>query len=106
MKYRITVQLPGQERTPTEELLERAVLLLEAVAEYGAIYPAAKKLGINYSHAWSSIRKVELSLGEDLLVRVGGSSGCKLTARALELTKEYRRVQAAAQAAADRVTAR
>ena len=30
MKYRITVQLPRQERTPSEELLERAVLLLEA----------------------------------------------------------------------------
>ena len=37
----------------------------------------------------------------DLLVRVGGSSGCKLTERAIALTKEYRRVQAAAQAAAD-----
>ena len=105
MKYRITVQLPRQERTPTEELLERTVQLLEAVAEYGAIYPAAKKLGVNYSHAWSSIRKVELSLGEELLVRVGGSSGCKLTERAIALTKEYRRVQAAAQAAADRVSA-
>ena len=58
MKYRITVQLPRQERTPSEELLERAVLLLEGVAEYGAIYPAAKKLGINCSYAWSSIKKV------------------------------------------------
>ena len=104
MKYRITVQLPRQERTPSEELLERVVLLLEGVAEYGAIYPAAKKLGINYSYAWSSIKKVELSLGEDLLVRVGGSTGCKLTERAEALTKEYRRVQAAAQTAADSVS--
>ena len=101
MKFRVNVQLPKQDRTPGEELLERTVLLLEGVAEYGAIYPAARKLGITYSHAWSSIRKVELSLGEDLLVRVGGSAGCKLTARAEALTREYRRVQAAAQAAAD-----
>ena len=99
------VGLPGENGRESGELLARTVLLLEAVAEYGAIYPAAKKLGINYSHAWSSIRKVELSLGEDLLVRVGGSSGCKLTERAIALTKEYRRVQAAAQAAADRVSA-
>ena len=98
------VGLPGENGRESGELLARTVLLLEAVAEYGAIYPAAKKLGINYSHAWSSIRKVELSLGEDLLVRVGGSSGCKLTERAIALTKEYRRVQAAAQTAADRAS--
>ena len=101
MKYRITVQLPDSEKT--DDLLARTVLLLETVAECGAIYPAARKLGINYSHAWSSIRKVELSLGEDLLVRTGGSFGCKLTARAIALTKEYRRVEKAAQAAADKV---
>lgn len=100
MKYRITVQLPDKETS--DDLLARAVRLLEAVARYGAILPAAKKLGINYSYAWSSIRKVEKALGEELLIRTGGSTGCKLTARALELTKEYRRVEKAAQAAADK----
>ena len=100
MKYRITVQLPGKEKA--DDLLARTVLLLEAVARYGAIYPAAKKLGINYSYAWSSIRRVEEALGEELLIRAGGSTGCKLTRRAMELTKEYRRVEKAAQEAADR----
>lgn len=101
MKYRISVHLPSQERSGQDELLERTVQLLEAVADCGAIYPAARKLGINYSHAWSSIRRVELLLGEDLLIRCGGSVGCKLTARATALIGEYRRVQAAAQSAAD-----
>ena len=103
MKYRITVQLPGRDKS--DDLLARTVLLLEAVARYGAIYPAAKKLGINYSYAWSSIRRVEEALGEELLIRAGGSTGCKLTRRALELTKEYRRVEEAAQAAADAAAA-
>ena len=102
MKYRITVQLPDREKA--DDLLARTVLLLETIARCGAIYPAAHQLGINYSYAWSSIRRVEEALGEELLIRAGGSTGCKLTRRAMELTKEYRRVEQAAQAAADKAS--
>jgi len=101
LTFRIEVDLPRQEQTVTDNLLERTVLLLEGVAECNALYPVAKRLGISYFCAWSSIQKTEMRLGEDLLVRLGGSAGCRLTERALQLTKEYRRVQAAAQAAAD-----
>lgn len=101
MKYRVSLQLASAPPGSGESLLDRAVRLLESIEACGAILPAARTLGLSYSCAWSSVQRAEKLLGCPLLLRAGGSTGCKLTPAGLALIREYRRVLQAAQSAAE-----
>ena len=67
------------------------IILLRGVADTGSLNKAAKKQHMAYSKAWRMVKKVEDSLGFDLLERHGGA-GSMLTEdgiRFLDLYEEF-----------------
>lgn len=79
--------------------------ILKAVAETGSLNAAAKKLGMSYRHAWSSIRAAEQRLGRPLLVRSKGGpkgGGARLTAEAARLVDRLALLETETKAFADK----
>ena len=83
--------------------------LLEAVDELGSLSGAARRLGMSYRAAWGLLKVTERVLGAPLLdVTIGGRAGggARLTVRARELVRRFRRVKGTVNRAADRAFAR
>ncbi len=83
--------------------------LLEAVDELGSLSRAARRLGMSYRAAWGLLKVTERALGAALLdVTIGGRAGggARLTVRARELVRRFRRVKRQVNRAADRAFAR
>ncbi|MDK6027872.1 substrate-binding domain-containing protein [Ignisphaera sp. 4213-co] len=74
------------------EVMNRDVAkLLVNVLSYGSINKASKAVGINYSRAWSIVRRVGLGLGGIGSVYRGGrfGGGVKLSSSVVDLLKRY-----------------
>ena len=72
------------------------IALLEAVNERGSISGAGKACGMTFRRAWQLIETVQEALGQPLVeTTVGGKGGggATLTAFALNLIAEYRRLE-------------
>lgn len=68
-------------------------LLLETIDKMGSLSAAASNLGISYRKAWGDIKKAEILLGSELLLKQrGGSQGgtSTLTAYAREWLMFYK----------------
>ncbi len=73
------------------------VSLLKAINKHGSITEAAKQIGVSYKYAWDQLADMEKAFGSPLLeTRRGGSSGgggAELTETAMELIKDYDRIE-------------
>ena len=79
--------------------------ILRAVAETGSLNKAARKLGMSYRHAWSSIRAAEERLGRQLLIRQKGGrhgGGAVLTDFARDMLLKFEELDGDIQAFANR----
>jgi len=69
--------------------------LLKAIAKYGSITIAARKVGVSYKYAWDRLAEIENALGKPILrTRRGGKAGgggAELTDGAVALLKDYDR---------------
>lgn len=77
-------------------------LLLQGIVELKSLNKAAKRMGMAYSKAWTSIRATEEHLGIVLIER-RGQHGSVLTAEGERLLDYFLRAQAAAEQAAEEV---
>jgi molybdate transport system regulatory protein len=74
-------------------LNEVDALLLRRISETNSLTEAAKMLGISYRNAWGRIKRIESSLGKEILeTRTGGATGgsSRLTPDGLSLFREFR----------------
>ena len=68
-----------------------AAVLLELIDELGSLSSAAKELGMSYRRAWGRLKKLEESLGENLVVKVGGNKkGYRLSETGKQFILSYR----------------
>ena len=68
-------------------------LLLRRVLETNSLTLAARLLGISYRNAWGRVKRIETSLGKQILVtKVGGATGggSRLTSEGLSLFRQFR----------------
>lgn len=68
-------------------------LLLRRISETNSLTEAARLLGISYRNAWGRIKRIESTLGKQVLeTRSGGRAGgsSKLTAAGISLFREFR----------------
>ncbi|XPV74837.1 MAG: winged helix-turn-helix domain-containing protein [Desulfovibrio sp.] len=67
--------------------------LLQKLDELGSLNKAAASLKMSYRAAWGMLKKVEETLGEDVLHRKRGRGGCSLTPFGKHLLKIYSKWQ-------------
>jgi molybdate transport repressor ModE-like protein len=70
--------------------------LIELIEQEGSIAKAAEKIGMNYKKAWSHIKILQKNIAAELVLPQkggGGSGGTGLTPAALQLARNYRRLQ-------------
>ena len=63
--------------------------LLQKLDELGSLNKAAAALKMSYRAAWGMLKKVEETLGENVLHRKRGRGGCSLTPFGQHLLKVY-----------------
>ncbi|WP_027369691.1 winged helix-turn-helix domain-containing protein [Desulfovermiculus halophilus] len=73
--------------------------ILEAVHRLGSLQAAAQELKMSYRAVWCRLKTTEERLHRDLLVR--SNTGSTLTPFALQLLKQFRRLQAVIEAESD-----
>ena len=84
------------------------IRLLEAIAIYGSISQAAKKVPLSYKAAWDAIDNMNNLAEQPLVLRSAGGrqgGGTQLTAYGKKVVALYRALEAEYQAALDRLTA-
>jgi molybdate transport system regulatory protein len=70
--------------------------ILKAVAKYGSLNTAAKKLGMSYRSVWSHINAVEKRFGRALLIKTKGGKnggGARLTPFADKLVERFVKIE-------------
>jgi molybdate transport repressor ModE-like protein len=70
--------------------------LIELIEQEGSIAKAAEKIGMNYKKAWTHIKILQKNIAAELVLpQKGGtgSGGTALTPTALQLARNYRRLQ-------------
>jgi molybdate transport system regulatory protein len=73
--------------------------ILDAIERLGSLQAAAKDLRMSYRAVWCRIKASEERLGKPLVVREG--RGSRLTPLALELMKQFRRIQSVVEKESD-----
>lgn len=89
VKYKIWLEKNG-------EMLfgSGGAVLLEQVDACGSLSGASKELGMSYRRAWGRLKKLEESLGEDLVIKVGGNKkGYRLTETGRRFITSYREAE-------------
>jgi molybdate transport system regulatory protein len=77
------------------------IQLLEAIAKTGSISAAARTLDMNYRRAWDLLNHMNKAFGRPLVDgHTGSAGGAELTELGREVIARYRRIEAAAEAAA------
>ncbi len=74
-------------------LSEGRARLLSLLKKHKSISKAAKEMGMSYRHAWGTIKKIEKSLGEKVVIsKRGGEEGgaSRLTEEGEELLRRYK----------------
>lgn len=70
--------------------------ILELIEQEGSIAKAAEKMEMSYKKAWTHIKILQRNIADELVVPQqggGGRGGTTLTPKALELVRNYRRLQ-------------
>jgi len=68
------------------------VRLLRAIEKYGSITKAAKSMNMSYRHAWGIIKKIQDSVGKDIVITTHGGEhggGAKLTEYGKKILMQY-----------------
>ncbi|WP_370735930.1 winged helix-turn-helix domain-containing protein [Halodesulfovibrio aestuarii] len=69
-------------------------VLLEKIDALGSLSGASKELGMSYRRAWGRLKKLEQSIGEDLVTKVGGNKkGYRLTETGRRFVSSYREAE-------------
>lgn len=69
-------------------------VMLEKIDALGSLSGASKELGMSYRRAWGRLKKLEESLGEDLVTKVGGNKkGYRLTETGRRFIISYREAE-------------
>ena len=76
--------------------------LMSGVQEYHSLNKAAKKMGMSYSKAWTSIKEAEEELGFSLVNR-DGQRGSTLTDKGKHFLEMFKLAEAAAQATSNSI---
>jgi molybdate transport system regulatory protein len=77
--------------------------LLERIRDTGSIAAAGRAMGMSYKRAWSLVEEMNADFAAPLVARVrggAGGGGAQLTPEGEEVVARYRRLEAAALAAA------
>ena len=77
------------------------VRLLEKIGEAGSISAAAREMGMTYRRAWELVDHMNKAFGQPLIVgHTGSTGGADLTELGRTVVDRFRRIEAAATAAA------
>lgn len=69
-------------------------VLLEQIDALGSLSGASKELGMSYRRAWGRLKKLEETIGEDLVTKVGGNKkGYRLTETGRRFVESYREAE-------------
>ncbi|MBE9604321.1 LysR family transcriptional regulator [Acetobacteraceae bacterium H6797] len=75
------------------------IALLEAIAEWGSIAAAGRRLAISYKHAWEMVEALSQGLGKPVIMASPGGrhgGGSVLTREGESLVRHYRGMEQAA----------
>ncbi|KAF1073731.1 winged helix-turn-helix domain-containing protein [Halodesulfovibrio sp. MK-HDV] len=79
-------------------------VLLEQIDALGSLSGASKELGMSYRRAWGRLKKLEESIGEDLVTKVGGNKkGYRLTETGRRFITSYREAEKKMDQAAQKI---
>ncbi|WP_175566012.1 winged helix-turn-helix domain-containing protein [Halodesulfovibrio marinisediminis] len=69
-------------------------VLLEKIDALGSLSGASKELGMSYRRAWGRLKKLEETIGDDLVVKVGGNKkGYRLSETGRQFLTSYREAE-------------